>query len=244
MAPTEILARQHARTLAREPGRGAGAHRTWSSAHSRPQQKRETLRAIETGEVDLVVGTHAITAGIRSGEIAFPKLGLVVIDEQHKFGVEQRRAVKQSGSDPHYLVMTATPIPRTVAMTVFGDLDVSVLRQPPPGRQKVHTYVAGDDRRERWWGFLPQEAPRRPARLRDRAAGRRWLHLRRQPRRGATRREARQGELADFKIGLRAWPHDGTGEGRGDGSLSRAVKRRCSWPRAWWKWASTFPTPR
>jgi len=153
MAPTEILARQHARTLARNL---AGARvRIGLLVGSLPAvQRRDTLRAIETGEVDLVVGTHAITAGIRSGEIAFPKLGLVVIDEQHKFGVEERKALKHSGNDPHYLIMTATPIPRTVAMTVFGDLDISVLREPPPGRQQVYTYVAGDERRERWWGFF------------------------------------------------------------------------------------------
>jgi ATP-dependent DNA helicase RecG len=153
MAPTEILARQHARTLARNLA-GARVRIGLLVGSLSAQQRRETLRAIETGEVDLVVGTHAITAGIRSGEIAFPKLGLVVIDEQHKFGVEERKALKHSGNDPHYLIMTATPIPRTIAMTVFGDLDVSVLRQAPPGRQKVYTYVAGEERRERWWGFF------------------------------------------------------------------------------------------
>jgi ATP-dependent DNA helicase RecG len=152
MAPTEILARQHARTLARDLV-GARVRIGLLVGSLSAVQRRETLRAIETGEIDLVVGTHAITAGIRSGEIAFPKLGLVVIDEQHKFGVEQRGALKNTGSDPHYLVMTATPIPRTVAMTEFGDLDISTLREPPPGRQKVHTYVVGDERRERWWGF-------------------------------------------------------------------------------------------
>jgi ATP-dependent DNA helicase RecG len=153
MAPTEILARQHARTLARDLV-GARVRIGLLVGSLSAVQRRETLRAIETGDIDLLVGTHAITAGIRSGEVAFPKLGLVVIDEQHKFGVEQRRALKQTGSDPHYLVMTATPIPRTIAMTEFGDLDVSVLREPPPGRQKVHTYVAGEERRERWWGFF------------------------------------------------------------------------------------------
>jgi ATP-dependent DNA helicase RecG len=94
--------------------------------------------------------THAVS---KSG-VEFKKLGLVVIDEQHKFGVRQRAALKKAGVDPHYLVMTATPIPRTVSMTLFGDLDVSTLREPPPGRQTVHSYLASDDQRMRWWRFF------------------------------------------------------------------------------------------
>jgi len=77
-----------------------------------------------------------------------------VIDEQHKFGVRQRATLKEAGVSPHYLVMTATPIPRTVTMTLFGDLDVSTLRDSPPGRQKVHTYLAGEEKRARWWEFF------------------------------------------------------------------------------------------
>ena len=94
--------------------------------------------------------THAVS---QSG-VEFKRLGLVVIDEQHKFGVRQRAALKKAGLDPHYLVMSATPIPRTVGMTLFGDLDVSTLREAPPGRQAVHTYLAGDEQRMRWWHFL------------------------------------------------------------------------------------------
>ena len=86
--------------------------------------------------------------------MSFAKLGLVVIDEQHKFGVRQRAMLKQAGPDPHYLVMTATPIPRSVTMTLFGDLDVSTLRDSPPGRQKVNTYLANDDQRAKWWDFF------------------------------------------------------------------------------------------
>ncbi len=201
MAPTEILARQHARTLARNLA--AGRVRIGLLVGSLSAvQRRETLRAIESGEVDLVVGTHAITAGIRSGEVAFKKLGLVVIDEQHKFGVEERRALKQTGSDPHYLVMTATPIPRTVCMTIFGDLDISTLREPPPGRQSVYTYVVGEERRERWWGFFRKK-------LREGRQGYVVAPLVEDEDSGTTNRGATQlyerllkGELADFRIGL------------------------------------------
>jgi ATP-dependent DNA helicase RecG len=152
MAPTEILAQQHYRTLTHNLA--AGRVRTGLMIGSLSTVKRrEMVRGIEAGEIDLVVGTHAISAGMKTGEIMFKKLGLVVIDEQHKFGVEQRRALRQANSEPHYLVMTATPIPRTLSMTLFGDLDVSTLRSAPPGRQKVNTYVVGEERRERWWGF-------------------------------------------------------------------------------------------
>ncbi len=108
------------------------------------------LEEIAAGRIDLIVGTQAIL----QEDVRFAKLGLVVIDEQHRFGVRQRAVLKQSGTDPHYLVMTATPIPRTVTMTLFGDLDVSMLSDLPPGRQKVHTYLAGDEKRERWWAFV------------------------------------------------------------------------------------------
>jgi ATP-dependent DNA helicase RecG len=81
----------------------------------------------------------------------------VVIDEQHKFGVRQRALLKQAGTDPHYLVMTATPIPRTVALTLYGDLEVSTIRESPPGRQTVHTYLAGPQQRQKWWQFVSRK---------------------------------------------------------------------------------------
>jgi len=98
----------------------------------------------------VVIGTQAVV----QKDVQFAKLGLVVIDEQHKFGVRQRAQLRASGVDPHYLVMTATPIPRTVSMTLFGDLDVSTLRESPPGRQPVHTYWATEEQRARWWDFF------------------------------------------------------------------------------------------
>ncbi len=142
MAPTEVLARQHWRTLDR------------ALAHSRVRrllltgglsagERRTALEAIRQGDVDLVVGTQALV----QEDVQFARLGLVVIDEQHKFGVNQRARVRRLGIDPHYLVMTATPIPRTVALTVFGDLDVSLMRQLPPGRQPVQTRWVPENRR-------------------------------------------------------------------------------------------------
>src|SRR5205085_1628100 len=102
-----------------------------------PRERQHALDQLRTGDVDLVVGTQALA----QPDVRFAKLGLVVIDEQHKFGVGQRARMRGAGAsgDPHYLVMTATPIPRTVALTVFGDLDLTLMRQGPPGRQPVST---------------------------------------------------------------------------------------------------------
>jgi ATP-dependent DNA helicase RecG len=113
-------------------------------------QRTALLQLIAAGELDLVVGTQAII----QEDVSFARLGLVVIDEQHKFGVRQRAVLKQAGPDPHYLVMTATPIPRSLTMTLFGDLDVSTLRDSPPGRQKVNTYLANESQRAKWWDFF------------------------------------------------------------------------------------------
>jgi ATP-dependent DNA helicase RecG len=156
MAPTEILARQHLQTLS--TALAASKVRLALLTGSLSQSERgETLEKIAAGEVDVVIGTHAVTHAVAKSGVEFKKLGLVVIDEQHKFGVRQRAAMKKAGVDPHYLVMTATPIPRTVGMTLFGDLDVSTLREPPPGRQMVHSYLATDEQRMRWWHFFRQK---------------------------------------------------------------------------------------
>lgn len=148
MAPTEVLARQHYQTL------------TKILADSRVRigllcgsltaaERRQTLAQIASGELDLIVGTQALVY-----EIDFHALGLCVIDEQHKFGVRQRVQLRSGGVDPHYLVMSATPIPRSVAMTQFGDVDLSTLREKPAGRGEVHTYLAGNKWRDRWWEFV------------------------------------------------------------------------------------------
>jgi ATP-dependent DNA helicase RecG len=149
MAPTEVLARQHLRTLERLLA-NSRVRIALLSGSLTAKQRQETLAKLAAGEIDLVVGTQAIVYG----EARFKRLGLVVIDEQHRFGVRQRATLKQAGADPHYLVMTATPIPRTVAMTLYGDLDVSTIAASPPGRQPVHTYSATNDERTKWWDFF------------------------------------------------------------------------------------------
>jgi ATP-dependent DNA helicase RecG len=149
MAPTEVLARQHAATLERTL---SASHVKWGllTGGTSANERESLLRQLASGELNVVIGTQAIL----QREVRFARLGLVVIDEQHKFGVRQRASLKQAALDPHYLVMTATPIPRTVAMTVFGDLDVSTLRESPPGRQEVHTYLVGQEQQAKWWDFF------------------------------------------------------------------------------------------
>ncbi len=149
MAPTEVLARQHALTMGNYLREGRVRIELLVGSLSTGERRR-CLEAIAAGEVDLVVGTHAVV----QADVNFAKLGLVVVDEQHRFGVEQRALLRQAGVAPHYLVMTATPIPRTLAMTLFGDLDVSTIRESPPGRQPVYTYLGGESQRDRWWEFF------------------------------------------------------------------------------------------
>ena len=124
MAPTAVLANQHFNTIQKLLGNTRVRFALWTGS-VKGKARKETAQRIENGEVDIVIGTQAVVAS----KVPFKRLGLVVIDEQHKFGVKQRATLKQSGFDPHYLVMTATPIPRTISMTLFGDLDVSTLKR-------------------------------------------------------------------------------------------------------------------
>ena len=150
MAPTEILARQHLRFITRLLDSSRVTVVSLLGGQ-KPAERSDALKKIESGEAGLIIGTQAIVCN----EIDYARLGLVVIDEQHKFGVMQRASLKTAGKlDPHYLVMTATPIPRSVTMTLFGDLDVSTLDGSPPGRQKVHTYVVDESKKARWWDFF------------------------------------------------------------------------------------------
>ncbi len=149
MAPTEILARQHLRTLRELLSRSRVRIELWSGS-VKAAKRKEIAAAVEAGEVNIIVGTQAVVAS----KLPFEKLGLVVIDEQHKFGVKQRATLKQSGPDPHYLVMTATPIPRTVSMTLFGDLDVSTLQRTSGVGQKVNTYLGSQSSRGSWMEFV------------------------------------------------------------------------------------------
>lgn len=144
MAPTEILAEQHERTFRRilEP---LGYRVGLISAAGTAKHKREVREAVGKGEIHLAVGTHALL----EGGVSFQKLGLVVIDEQHRFGVLQRHTLMSKGLTPDVLVMTATPIPRTLAMTLYGDLDVSIIDQLPPGRTPITTRVFNNEQRAR-----------------------------------------------------------------------------------------------
>jgi ATP-dependent DNA helicase RecG len=149
MAPTEILAEQHLTTLRAflEPF-GCRVEKLTGSLTAK--EKREMKAALAAGEIDLVVGTHALL----TGDVAFSDLALVVTDEQHRFGVQQRGALSAKAAAPHVLVMSATPIPRTLALMIYGDLDVSVIDELPPGRQKVDTFAVDGSYRERLFGFI------------------------------------------------------------------------------------------
>lgn len=138
MAPTEILAQQHFQNIEVYLD-GSRVRRTLLRGKLSRAERSRTLAAFEAGEIDLAVGTQALL----ERDVAFKNLAMVVVDEQHKFGVLQRANIRTKGPLPHYLVMTATPIPRTLAMTVFGDLDVSVIADAPPGRGKIITRVVG-----------------------------------------------------------------------------------------------------
>ena len=151
MAPTEILADQHYLTLRRmlEASKFRVALLTGSLGAAK---RRDTLAEIASGAVHLVVGTHALA----EQAVAFRALGLVVIDEQHRFGVEQRAMLRAKGAFPDVLVMTATPIPRTLGLTVFGDLDVSLIRELPPGRQPIATIARPESRRDEMYKVARQ----------------------------------------------------------------------------------------
>ena len=136
MVPTEILARQHYATLSKMTD-GVPVRIAILTGTTKTKERREILSALAAGEIDILVGTHALI----EDRVQFSNLGLVIIDEQHRFGVEQRaRLWTKNSQPPHILVMTATPIPRTLAMTLYGDLDVSIIKGLPPGRQPIKTY--------------------------------------------------------------------------------------------------------
>jgi ATP-dependent DNA helicase RecG len=149
MAPTEVLARQHYQTLTQTLTDSRVRVGLLCGSLSAGERRNE-IESVAAGTTDLLVGTQALIYG----GIDFKSLGLCVIDEQHKFGVAQRVALRSGGVDPHCLVMSATPIPRSIAMTLFGDVELSTLREKPPGRRKVNTYLAHDGWRDRWWGFV------------------------------------------------------------------------------------------
>lgn len=171
MAPTEILAEQHFRNICQLMSRICSKREEgpnfcqYYGLFSRPvsfalltgslsEKEKESLhQQIQEGKVDIVIGTHALI----QKDVNFSNIGLAVIDEQHRFGVLQRSALRQKGFNPHILVMTATPIPRTLALTLYGDLDLSVIDEMPPGRQKIKTRWLGPGYRSRAYDFIRRQ---------------------------------------------------------------------------------------
>ncbi len=152
MAPTEILASQHFDSLSALLA-DKGINISLLTGSLTAAKKREVYRQLGSGETDIVIGTHALI----SEDVHFASLGLVITDEQHRFGVAQRAALIAKGESPHIMVMSATPIPRTLALMIFGDLDLSVLDEMPPGRQKVGTYLIDSPKRQRAYAFLKKQ---------------------------------------------------------------------------------------
>ncbi len=149
MAPTEVLAEQHLRTF-EKLFKNTSVRIALLTGSTKAKQKREIKQAISDGEADLVIGTHAII----QQDVEFKNLGLVVTDEQHRFGVNQRTVLRDKGESPHVLVMSATPIPRTLALIIYGDLDVSVLDEMPLNRKKTETYYVTGEYHDRIYNFI------------------------------------------------------------------------------------------
>lgn len=152
MAPTEILAAQHAETLLEMLG-SAGIKTDLLTGSTSKKEKRRIKEALIDGETDLVIGTHALI----QNDVEFKNLGLVITDEQHRFGVNQRTNLAMKGEEVHTLVMSATPIPRTLALMIYGDLDISVLDELPPGRQTVRTDVVDSRYHKRIYTFIKKQ---------------------------------------------------------------------------------------
>lgn len=152
MAPTEILAEQHFQSLSRLLA-PLGIRVVLLIGGLTKKEKNKLIEQIKKGEIDLVIGTHALI----QEEVSFANLGLAVTDEQHRFGVMQRVALQQKGANPDILVMTATPIPRTLALTLYGDLDVSVINQLPPGRKPIQTHWATFQSRSKVYSFARKQ---------------------------------------------------------------------------------------
>lgn len=149
MAPTEILATQHYETLTKML-KNTGITVGLLTGSMTAKTKKEVYSALEQGEIDLMIGTHALI----QEKISFKNLGLVVTDEQHRFGVKQRSLLSEKGKNPHLLVMSATPIPRTLSLIIYGDLDLSILDEMPPGRISIETYAVSSQLYERVCAYV------------------------------------------------------------------------------------------
>ncbi len=155
MAPTEILARQHYETLMKLT-EGSGINIELLTGSVTPKKKKEIKERLKSGASHLAIGTHALL----TEDTEFSNLGLIVTDEQHRFGVNQRGALAFKGNNPHTLVMSATPIPRTLSLIIYGDLDVSIIDELPKGRQKISTYAVDTSYRSRIYAFIKKHLDR------------------------------------------------------------------------------------
>lgn len=149
MAPTEVLATQHFETFVRL-FEGTGIKCELLVGSTKAKEKKEIKERLKKGEIDLIIGTHALI----QEDVEFARLGLVITDEQHRFGVKQRTGLCSKGDNPHVYVMSATPIPRTLALIFFGDLSVSILDELPPGRQKIDTYSVSSAKRGSMFEYI------------------------------------------------------------------------------------------
>ena len=152
MAPTEILAAQHFDGISRA-FEAHGIRTAFLTGSLKAAQKREVLEQIATGEAQVIIGTHAVI----QPDVEFSRLGLVITDEQHRFGVRQRVKLREKGENPNVLVMTATPIPRTLSVILYGDLDVSIIDELPPGRQQTVTRCIKSEKRGECYDFVEQQ---------------------------------------------------------------------------------------
>jgi len=152
MAPTELLARQHAENAARllEP---LGLQIAFLTGNIKAKGRKEVLKNLENGTIDIIVGTHALF----SKDVIYKNLKLAVIDEQHRFGVTQRSLILSKGNETNLLMMSATPIPRTLALTIFGDMDVSVIKDMPPGRKQIKTHLAKESNENKVYDYIKNE---------------------------------------------------------------------------------------
>ncbi len=152
MAPTEVLARQHYKDLS-PMLENFGIRCALLTGSTKLKEKREIYKSLENGEIDAIFGTHALI----TDKVVFKNLALAITDEQHRFGVRQRMTLSEKGESVHTLVMTATPIPRTLALIIYGDMDISIIDELPPNRQVIDTYCVGEDMRERIYAFIRKE---------------------------------------------------------------------------------------
>lgn len=153
MAPTEVLASQHYKNFKNKFDK-LGIRCVFLSGSQKVREKREVYKLIEDGDADIIIGTHAII----QDKVNFKNLGIVITDEQHRFGVKQREKLSLKGLNPHTLVMTATPIPRTLALILYGDLDISIIDELPPNRKQIETIFVNTSYQERIYNFIKKNA--------------------------------------------------------------------------------------